>query len=352
MLIFAIVVLGVCGLGNFYILKRFFGFFEIETGLIFWILLILLSSSLVVSLMLDTVLQNTLTWVLHYLAAFWFGIWFLLIFFLLLTEPLRFFGSPPGFITGALVLTVVGGLTLYSFWNARQLEIRVLEFSAPVEADLVQLSDLHFGSPNGMDFNRVIDAVRKIEPDIVLITGDLIESSTRLGDDRLKQLGRLGCPVFLSLGNHERYAGAGKLEQLLSGTGITVLRNEAVLLNGIQIIALDDSENHGRVEQGLRNIEVNGRFSILMYHRPDGFKAAARAGIDLMLSGHTHSGQIWPFNWLVRLRFPRLTGLFESGRHRLYVTTGTGNWGPPMRLGSRCEVVHIKLRRLTEFSSQ
>jgi predicted MPP superfamily phosphohydrolase len=344
-LLFICIVLGILGSGNFYILKRFFAFFDLKSGLIFWALLLALSSSLIVAMILDSTFQNFFTWILHYIAALWFGIWFLLICALAVHDLVRIFITIPGKTSAIAVISIVSLVSLYGFWNAKQLKTTELEFPAKIDADLVHLSDVHFGSPNGMQFEKVVERISEIEPDAVLITGDLVEPTSRLDEPGIKLLNELDYPVFLTLGNHELYTGDQKLKQLLGKTKIKVLRNQTAFLNGIELVGLDDSENPRQVERSLERLDIDEeKFNILMYHRPDGFEAAVESGIDLMLSGHTHNGQIWPFKWLVKLRFPRISGQYEIDRHWLYVTTGTGNWGPPLRIGSQCELVHIKLR--------
>ena len=107
---------------------------------------------------------------------------------------------------------------------------------------------------------------------------------------------------------------------------------------------MDDADNPHQVATQLGRMRLlPGPFTLLLYHRPDGFEAAAEAGVDLMITGHTHNGQIAPFNWLVKRRFPRIAGLFQHAGASLYVSPGTGTWGPPMRLGSVNEVTLIEL---------
>ena len=118
-----------------------------------------------------------------------------------------------------------------------------------------------------------------------------------------------------------------------------VLRSQSVMHGPVQLIGIDDSEHPAKVERELADIDVDPeRFVLLLYHRPRGLVAAAAAGVDLMISGHTHNGQIVPFNLVVARVFEQTVGLFRHQQTQLYVSPGTGTWGPVMRLGSRGEV--------------
>jgi predicted MPP superfamily phosphohydrolase len=133
---------------------------------------------------------------------------------------------------------------------------------------------------------------------------------------------------------------------LLESTSIIPLRNKVVKCNGIQLIGIDDSEDRNQVARILPTLEFDpDSFTILMYHQPEGYKTASEAGVNLMLSGHTHNGQIWPFHWVVRSRFQYLRGLHHIGDMALYISTGSGTWGPPMRLGSRNQITVIHLQK-------
>ena len=165
--------------------------------------------------------------------------------------------------------------------------------------------------------------------------------------DSLDSIGKLSAPVFFAIGNHERYVGSDAVCARLEALGVTVLRNAAVDRGTLRIMGIDDAETRNQVARQLARIEVADHrpaaYTVLMYHRPDGVRAAARAGVDLMLCGHTHNGQIMPFNWMVKRFFPFIAGRFDIGDMALYVSPGTGTWGPTLRLGSVNEITLFEL---------
>ncbi|MBT06356.1 MAG: hypothetical protein CMM32_05495 [Rhodospirillaceae bacterium] len=246
------------------------------------------------------------------------------------------------------VITIGVFLSLFSFFNGQQIVVKKNNFTSPKltrSFRLIQLSDVHIGSRSARYLARVVDRVNALTPDAVVITGDLVDTES-VGASDLAALKKVGAPTFLSIGNHERYVGLEALQPLIESLGITILRQSSQVIGEIQLIGIDDAESTDQVAVQLPLIErFSGKYDVLLYHRPLGWSDAFRGGVDLMLSGHTHNGQIFPFNWLVRTQFSRLQGLYSasdgSGQH--YVSPGTGTWGPVMRLGSHNEITVFDL---------
>lgn len=208
---------------------------------------------------------------------------------------------------------------------------------------LVQLSDVHVGSRSPAFLRRAIEQALRHRPDALLLTGDLIDSSAVRPED-MSALGEVPCPVYFAIGNHERYIDLEAAMAMVEKLGIDLLRNRAATQGRLQIVGIDDADHPGQVGDNLPAIALSDdHYRILLYHKPDGWHAARQAGIDLMLAGHTHGGQIWPFNHLVKRRFEHLIGLFSQDDRHLYVSPGTGCWGPVMRLGTRSEMTVIDL---------
>ncbi|HUS59547.1 MAG TPA: metallophosphoesterase [Planctomycetota bacterium] len=221
--------------------------------------------------------------------------------------------------------------------------------SAPIR--LMQISDLHLGLfMRGRMLAHVIELIEKEQPDIVVSTGDLVDSSFH-SDGFAQQLAELKPPMgkYAVLGNHEHYAGLAHSLRFHEEAGFRVLRGESVLVGGRLIIAgVDDpaGRNHGKpdVDEVVALDAAPGRMAaILLKHRPLIDKATI-GRYDLQLSGHTHGGQIFPHSLLVRLVNGVGTGLHRIGANTsLYVSRGTGTWGPPMRLFVLPEITLITL---------
>lgn len=223
---------------------------------------------------------------------------------------------------------------------------------------LVQLTDLHIGATKSKDFaGDVVRRTNALKPDIILLTGDIVEGrfgSARADVQVLADLkARLG--VYMVTGNHEYYSGLAEWLPELERLGIKILRNRNVTLDadkdGGWVLAGIDDWSGAKVEPGqgpdmekaLEGIDPQ-RPVILLSHQPKAMFEAAQAGVGLVLSGHTHGGQIWPFGIAVRLQQRSfLQGRYQVQGSQLYVSPGTGYWGPPMRLGTRSEITHITL---------
>jgi len=333
-------------LGNFYILWRLSTLFGVRRGWLLYSLVIIVTFSYMAAALLDSVFANGLTRVLCGLTVSWMGVGLFLLCGLLIYEVINILVNPPPFWAGVVIAGFVACLTVIANINTRTLHIRTLDIPAPVDMDIVQLSDIHVGSVGEDYLRRVVDKTNSLSPDLVLITGDLMDPAGRPRNAPFASLNDLKAPVYFVTGNHERYTGVEKAMELLKDTKVVPLRNSVADFNGLQLAGIDDSADKKHVEKVIGTLNIDrSKFSILMYHHPEGLEAAANAGINLMLSGHTHNGQIVPFNFVIHWLHPRTKGLFEYGNCKLFVTTGTGYWGPPMRLGSQCEIVLVKLRK-------
>lgn len=221
---------------------------------------------------------------------------------------------------------------------------------------IVQLSDVHIGPSLGAEFaRRVVETCNALTPDLVVITGDLVDAPVSAIGADVAEFGKLESKhgTHFVTGNHEYYAGGEAWCSALRAIGVRVLRNERVAIgeNGVSfdLAGIDDfhafGEGHGAdLGKALAGRDPN-RELVLLAHQPRAAFEAARHGVGLQLSGHTHGGQIWPFSWLVKLQQPIVAGLARIQGTWVYVSRGTGYWGPPMRLGAPAEVTEITLRR-------
>lgn len=301
---------------------------------------------------------------LELVGATWMGVLFLLLVCLLVADIVTGFGwLLPGVtrtarliaIGVALVLSVAGVLQ-----GLRGPVVREHTVSVPAlrtEFDglrIVQLSDLHVGpllKTGWIEARRA--QVEALRPDLLLVTGDLVEQDARLSFSLVPALSKLQAPlgVWGVTGNHEYYAGFQRSLDVFQRSGIRLLRDESVeVAPGLVLAGVDDlsaRRQFGNLDHPVaKTLESRpAGTTIFMSHSPWEVETAAAAGVDLMLSGHTHGGQIWPFSLLVRLVYPYVAGRYEVDGMTLLVSRGTGFWGPPMRLFRPSEINVITLKK-------
>jgi predicted MPP superfamily phosphohydrolase len=222
---------------------------------------------------------------------------------------------------------------------------------------IVQLTDLHVGPTIGRSFvETIVRATNALAPDIVALTGDLVDGSVEELREAIAPLAELRARhgVFFVTGNHEYYSGAEAWMNELTRIGIRVLRNERVSIgegdDTFDLAGIDDrsaSQHGGLAPADALARALDGRDRsrelVLLAHQPRSLRDAESYAVGLQLSGHTHGGQLWPFSLIVRLTQPFLAGLHRVGDAQIYVSRGTGYWGPPMRLGAPAEITHIVL---------
>lgn len=219
---------------------------------------------------------------------------------------------------------------------------------------MVQLSDVHVGPLIGRRWlEQVVARVNALEPDAVVITGDLVDGSVRNLRDHVAPLADLRAKhgVFFVTGNHEYYSGVDAWLTELRRLGIRPLRNERVPIGdedeSFDLAGVDDWRAFGRGHGADLARAVAGRDErrelVLLAHQPKQVRQAAEHGVGLQLSGHTHGGQIFPWSFFVRLEQPYIAGLFRVRETQLYVSCGTGFWGPPMRVGAPAEITLLTL---------
>jgi uncharacterized protein len=222
---------------------------------------------------------------------------------------------------------------------------------------IVQLTDVHVGPTIGRTFiEEIVRQTNELAPDMVAITGDLVDGSVGELRDAVAPIANLRARhgVYFVTGNHEYFSDAPAWMNELARLGVRVLRNERVTIgqgaDAFDLAGIDDrsAERHGglspeaAVTQALEGRNP-ARELVLLAHQPKSLLDAASYGVGLQLSGHTHGGQVWPFGYLVRLTQPFLSGLHRHADSQIYVSRGTGYWGPPMRLGEPAEITHITL---------
>lgn len=259
-----------------------------------------------------------------------------------------------------IALAVIGIIAIISLINGLQRPV-VRHYTIPLKKlpphlagfSIVQLSDLHLESFKSR--NMITDIVRRansLNPDLIVITGDLLEGDAREEEYFYKQLLNLKAKhgVLAVTGNHEFYAGVDMFMEMARRSNIKVLRNDlTVVADELQIIGLDDAAARQFKLKGPDLASVIKKCDprkpiVVLHHQPVGFDEAVKQGVGLQLSGHTHAGQIPPMDAVVWMYFKYHAGLFEKEGSYIYTSPGTGYWGPPMRFLSRCEITHFTLQ--------
>ena len=279
----------------------------------------------------------------------------------------------------AVAVPLLGlGATLWGFWSARR-TARVVQVDVPIAGlpvalhgfTVAQISDIHVGPTIRQKYlQRIVARVNALGADMVAITGDLV-------DGRVADLQRHVAPLsglksthgtFFVTGNHEYYSGAHAWIDELRRLGLTVLINEHVVLHhdsgnvsgqgaaasrspaALVLAGVADYGAHHFDEthrsdpaKSLAGAPADASMRLLLAHQPRSAQAAASAGFDLQLSGHTHGGQFWPWNHFVRFQQPFTAGLNRLKNLWVYTNSGTGYWGPPKRFGVPSEITHLRL---------
>lgn len=354
---------------------------EFKRGLV--VALIFLALSFLISVILARFSGFFLFRFYYTLSAFWTGFLFFLIIAVLsgwaLILLLQIFGINAKVVVGGLVLGAALLYGFYGFFNAfnpvvKEIEIKIKNLSEELShKNIIQLSDVHLGRINGKDFaRRMVNKVNSLNPDLVLITGDLFDgmgSNVEMFIDILNNLeARDG--IYFVTGNHEGYLGSDRVIEKLKKSKIRVLENELVEIGDLQIIGISYPEFNKPVNKGNLIKQMPGfnpeKINILLYHLPASIEQKERdegtqqletywspntdfsfvkdSGINLQLSGHTHAGQFFPFTWVSHFVFNGFSyGLVRDGDFNLYTTSGVGTWGPPIRTVNKSEIVKIKL---------
>jgi predicted MPP superfamily phosphohydrolase len=352
-------------------------------------LILLLAASVLLEPFAERLLRPRQARILAWPASLWMGLFFYLSVLLGLSEGALALAGPwlpmaegldsetavalgrwraAGAVTVALALTGTATRLAMRPPRLRRLEIALARWPASLDGlRIVRICDLHIGPILGRRFARhVVDRIEALDPDLVVVTGDLVDGSVSKLADEVAPFAELSARhgVFFVPGNHDYFSGVRGWCEHVESLGIRVLRNERVSIrvpsersdSVFELAGVDDhraglipGQKGEDLEAALRALPPD-RPVLLLAHDPTTFKRASTMGIDLQLSGHTHGGQIWPFHYLVRLAVRFLAGLYRRGDATLFVSRGTGFWGPPMRLFAPAEITEIALRSGAEPS--
>lgn len=377
-LIFGLIII-LFGLLNYYIGLRGWqtlgSYFKIPRK-IYWVSFWFLAFSYIAARIVESFLPASVSRMLVILGANWLVFMYYFIIIIALTDLLRMVGRLTGLmpqslkensfapvIMGLLVLALVTAIWGYGTWNARNPRVTRYEIDMNKSAGnlknlhVVMVSDIHLGTIMGTArLNRMVDMVNKLNPDIVLLAGDVIDEDVEYFvqnkmDGYFRKI-RSKYGVYAVLGNHE-YIGRNAEEavQQLTAGRVTVLKDKYVkVADSFYIAGRDDRSGArftGRERKGLSEILTGIDKSlpvILMDHQPTELESARQTGIDLQVSGHTHRGQMYP-NQLITSRIYEIDyGHLRRGDFNAIVSSGYGTWGPPVKIGNPAEIVDINIQ--------
>lgn len=328
--------------------------FNISNNGLYYLIILLLALSQPIALLLLKSSSNLIVRALYAASAAGMGISVYILILFAIYLIIGYFVKIPPQTAGIIIVGAALMISAYALFNVTR--IKVEEINIPLKVDknirAVQISDVHLGPIRKDGFvTMMVDKILKLDPEIVFITGDIFDGSSKVGEDILTDFNRIKVPVMFVMGNHDFYQGFDDVSRYLKNAHINILYNQVFQFKGTQIVGVpfswDKTWDKNVLENTLKTIDFEkDKPNILLYHIPREFEAAIDAGIDLQLSGHTHAGQFYPFNLFVKIMFPCLRGLYEKEGSYLYVSQGTGTLGPPMRLGSRCEITLINMNSL------
>lgn len=362
---------------NFYIYRRGVAALHSRAMLRRWfrVVMLILFMAYPLGRWLDSVYYSSLSVVLHWLGSFWFAAMLYFVLALLIIDVVRLFNLAFRFLPpknssqynllkqrlllvvslGVVLIVVMGHINAwYPVVNRQTVEI---DKSAGrySQLNVVAISDIHLGTIIGPRKTRkLVERVNALDADIILLVGDVIDEDLKpvIDQDLGKSLAQLSAPlgVWAVPGNHEYIGGVDAAIAYLSEHGIHILRDSVAFVDSaFYLVGRDDRDGRRfagveRKEMGDLLQDVDSAFPVIaLNHQPYEFDQARDAGVDLHLSGHTHYGQLWPLGYLTDRIFELSRGYLKKGNTHFFVSTGFGTWGPPVRTGSRPEILEIKL---------
>lgn len=297
---------------------------------------------------------------LYRIAALTMGAYLFLVFSFLIADGINLFIKLSPSIYGFIGFGLASLISVLGYWNASH--IRVTPVNIPMqglnqEVKAVHLTDIHIGHfrTNGF-LQKLINKTNAQNPDVIFLTGDYLDSKYALNKKYFEPLKQLKAPIYFVDGNHDHATNNDSIVALMRSVGVKVLENEVTHLNGLQIVGLNymladrnslDMHASGHkptIEETLPKLNIDKEnASVLLHHAPNGIKHANQYGIDLYLAGHTHAGQIFPFNFFSDMMFEYNRSLHDFKGTKVFVSEGVGTFGPPFRIGTKSEIISLTL---------
>ncbi|OAB37554.1 serine/threonine protein phosphatase [Paenibacillus macquariensis subsp. macquariensis] len=368
------------GATNYYICNKIFKWlqhlFPNINRIVFGIIYSLFALTTILNFLLPSstiILNSNIVNVIGQIGEYWMGVYFYMLLLLIITNIILFIGRrihllpapvPHSIVfhTRSLVIITVIGLVLYGTYNANQ--IKDVSYQVQIDKDnsldnlnVVLISDLHLGYINDVTFiAEIVDRINALQPDVVLMSGDIFNGNYYALSDPSKAIEELNSikstyGVYASLGNHDAGRSYDKIVNFIEKSNIHLLNDEHIIIdNKFVLIGRKDSSPIG--EQGTSRGDISEIFKkidkklpvIVMDHQPANMIEYGNE-VDLIVSGHTHQGQIFPANLITNAMFTVDYGYYQQDKDspQVIVTSGVGTWGPPLRIGTHSEIVQITI---------
>ena len=374
-LLFFGIIFSVYGLINFYIIRRALLVVPESYKSLFIITSVIIILSFIAGRFLERISINFFSDTLVWIGSFWIAFMFYFFLVLVVIDLLRLINLIipffPAFvtiniektrrITALIVLvlvtvTVVGGYINTKVIITKTYKMKIYKHAGELKSlNIAMASDIHLGTINGKSFlNKLVAEIDKLNPDIILLAGDIIDEDlaavikNNVGEELIRLKSKYG--VYAITGNHEYIGGVEEAYKYLTAHGVNVLRDDKIKIdNAFYVVGREDrsiKQFAGKQRKELKDLltGVDKSFPvILMDHQPFGLNEALENNIDLQLSGHTHYGQLWPLNFIIEKIYELSWGYGINGNTHYYVSCGVGGWGPPVRTGSRPEIINFKI---------
>ncbi len=290
----------------------------------------------------------------NYISYFWlFFVFYLTILYLIFLPLNKFFNNPFIFkIAPFLILFIITLYGLYESGNVVKREITI-KTSLKNDYKILFFADIHFELiRKERNYRKVLEIIEGEKPDLILIGGDIFEKETVKKEEPvfwLKKITKIA-PVVSVVGNHEIYAGKKESIKRLEEAGVKVLTDSGSVFKELYIFGFDEKRRGFNLKLSEKELEkfVSGseKFNIVLIHKPISIEEIAKRGAHLILAGHVHKGQFFPFSLFVKIGFKYFYGFYRLKDTIVYVTSGASTWGPPIRIFAKPEVVLIKLKHL------
>ena len=304
---------------------------------------------------------GTIGHIFYKIAAVMMGVYLFLVLSFLVIDLIGIFYkfTPINFGIAGIGLAIL--VSIFGYWNGANTKITPVTIpmsGLTKQVQAVHLTDIHIGHfrTNGF-LQKIVDKTNAQNPDIIFLTGDYLDSKYALNKKSFEPLKQLKAPVYFVDGNHDHATHNDSIVALMKQVGVNVLENESDSFGELQIIGLTHmiadrntfdmhaSENNPTIEETLPQLNISkDKPSVLLHHAPNGVKYASEHGVDLYLAGHTHAGQIFPFNLLANLVFDYNRGLHQFENTSMFVSEGVGTFGPPFRIGTKSEIISLTLQ--------